>query len=439
MKMKLTRSTASVLLYWLIFIALLGLFFTNDFGLVDIHKTSLITAIGIDVEEDEVQVTAEVAVPQPSQSGEAIKYTLVQGSGLTIADALNEINAKTGFYPKLQFCRLIIVGESCREHELFRVLGCFYRKNYSALTALIAACDGSAKDMLSQQSEVTERTSEAITKVLSDEIKKSANASSVNLKDIAELNYSKSEACFMPLIEVSKPGSSANGGNGDNVGGEGGNSQNGSGGQQGSGGQSGGGEGGQSGGEGGQSQGQSGGQSSQSGGGQQEPVEFSARKTAVFSRGKFKGVLDDQQSFALAVLKNDIRLAVLPCDSEDGTHYTVGLKIVKGDVKFKVNEGVPELMISFSANAQIQGAKVVVDPKKTVEDDEVPQKVLDGASKELEERFKSLVAACREYDCDLLGLKETMYKFENKYYDAFKNDILERVQTQYKIDIISVN
>jgi len=158
MKMKLTRSTASVLLYWLIFIALLGLFFTNDFGLVDIHKTSLITAIGIDVEEDEVQVTAEVAVPQPSQSGEAIKYTLVQGSGLTIADALNEINAKTGFYPKLQFCRLIIVGESCREHELFRVLGCFYRKNYSELTALIAACDGSAKDMLSQQSEVTERT-----------------------------------------------------------------------------------------------------------------------------------------------------------------------------------------------------------------------------------------------------------------------------------------
>ena len=48
MKMKLTRSTASVLLYWLIFIALLGLFFTNDFGLVDIHKTSLITAIGIE-------------------------------------------------------------------------------------------------------------------------------------------------------------------------------------------------------------------------------------------------------------------------------------------------------------------------------------------------------------------------------------------------------
>ena len=113
MKRKFNPGTVLAVIYWLIFIALAGLFFTNDFGLVDIHKTSIITAIGIDMEEREVQVTAEVAVPQPSQSGENIKYTQVQGSGLTIADALNEINAKTGFYPKLQFFK--IGRASCRE------------------------------------------------------------------------------------------------------------------------------------------------------------------------------------------------------------------------------------------------------------------------------------------------------------------------------------
>ncbi|MDE6667853.1 MAG: hypothetical protein K2K38_05850, partial [Clostridia bacterium] len=96
MKKKLNFSRASVLIYLVLFLALLGLFFTNDFGLVDIHKSAIITAVGIDLEEEEVQVTAEIAVPQPSQSGENIKYTQVQGSGLTIADALNEINAKTG-------------------------------------------------------------------------------------------------------------------------------------------------------------------------------------------------------------------------------------------------------------------------------------------------------------------------------------------------------
>lgn len=47
-------SKISVVVYWLAFLALTFLFFTNDFGLVDIHKTSIITAVGIDCPEDEV-------------------------------------------------------------------------------------------------------------------------------------------------------------------------------------------------------------------------------------------------------------------------------------------------------------------------------------------------------------------------------------------------
>ena len=146
---KLTVSKFSVIFYWLLIIALLGLFFTNDFGLVDIHKTAIISAVGVDTEDGEVLVTCEVAVPQPSQSGDNIKYTQIQGSGLTIADAMNEVNSKTGFYPKLQFCRLVLVGESCKDVQLFRLLGCFYRKNYSELTALVAMCKGKDSEMLS--------------------------------------------------------------------------------------------------------------------------------------------------------------------------------------------------------------------------------------------------------------------------------------------------
>ena len=64
----------SPVIYWVLIIALLCLFFTNDFGILDLHKTSLIVAVGIDSAGDEVEVTAQVAVPQPSQSGDSIKY-----------------------------------------------------------------------------------------------------------------------------------------------------------------------------------------------------------------------------------------------------------------------------------------------------------------------------------------------------------------------------
>lgn len=429
MKKRISVSSVSVVIYWLIFLALLGLYFTNDFGLVDIHKTAIITAVGIDVEEDEVQVTAEIAVPQPSQSGENIKYTQVQGSGITIADALNEINAKTGFYPKLQFCKLVLLGESSKDKQLFQLLACFYRKNFSELTALVAMCEGKAADFLALKSDTSDMTSEAIRKVLSDEIEKSANATPATLKDIAQLGYSKSAACFMPYVEANEPGTSENGGNGDNVGGEGGNT--------GSNGSQGGGQGGNGSGSGGDGEAgaQQGGGSGGSGG--ETPMQFNARKTAIFSEGEFKGILNEQQAFAFAVIENDIRLAVLPCDAE-GVHYTLGMKNINCGVNLKVNDGVPVLTVKFSAKAQISGARKPIDPDKILLDDSIPDEVLSGAEDALLERFTDLITTCREQNCDLLGVKDLLYKYNTKYFEAFEGDILTRMDIKYEIKIESV-
>ena len=432
MKSKWNFSRASVFIYFIIFFVLIGLFFTNDFGLVDIHKTAIITAVGIDMEGGEVIVTGELVVPQPSQSGENIKYTQVQGSGLTIADALNEINAKTGFYPKLQFCDLILVGESCKERELFSLLACFYRKNFSEVTALVAACEGKAADMLALKSDVEDSTSEAIIKVLSDEIKKSANANPMNLKEIAMTNYSKSAACYMPYVEANKQGTSENGGNGENVGGSDGN-QSGSDGSSGSSGSGSAGGGGESGGT--QS---SGGASGGGGGSSGEAVEFTARKTAIYSEGIFKGVLDERQSFALSAIKNDIHLAVLPCDA-DGVHYTVGMKNVKSGVKLKVNGGMPELTVNFKSKAQINGARKHLDPDQIVFDDVVSDTVLQGAEDALITRFSDLIETCRQTNCDILGIKELLYKYNNKYYEAFKDDILTRMDVKFEVEVSSVS
>lgn len=393
----------SVFVYWAIIVILLGLFFTNDFGLVDIRKSSIIVAVGIDKENDEVQVTAQLAVPQPSENGDSVQYTQVQGSGYTIADALNEINAKTGFYPQLLFCKLVLIGEECKEEELFKLLSCFYRRNFSELTALVAMCQGKASDMLALSSSINSETTESIKQVLSDELKKSANVSSVNLKEIAQSNFSVSKACYMPYIEANKPGTSAPGG-GDSVGGE----------------------------QGGSSGGSASGQ--QSG----EEMEFTARKTAYFSEGKFKGFLNSEQSFALDVINNDIRLAVLPFVS-DGEHYTLGLKNTKGAIKLKVKDGVPELTFTFKAKAQIQGVKKSVTPENSSNDDVVPPQVLKSAEEEMQKRFADLLKVSAESNCDILKVRELLHKYNHKYYDAFREDILSRVKVNYKIDIRSVN
>lgn len=420
----------SVILYWLIIIALLAMFFTNDFGLVDLHKTSVVVAVGVDTEESEVIVTAQVAVPQPSQSGDNIQYAEVQGRGLTIADCLNEINSKTGFYPKLLSCKLILLGEECQSKPLFKVLGCFFRRNYSELTALVAMCKGKASEMLALPATISPENSTAMQRALSEELKKSANVSSVNLKELAKSGFGVSKACYMPFIEANVEGTSEGGGNGDNVGGESGSQ----GGQGGQGSQQGGGSGGQeSGGQSGQSS-----QSGQQGSGGGRQMEFTARKTAVFTDGNFAGLLNEQQSFALNVLKNEIRLAVLPCDA-DGVHYTVGLKNVGSGVNLKVSGGVPKLTVSFGALAQIQGAAKILEPDSVRFDDVVKPEILQAAEGEIRNRMEELLKHCRETGCDLFGATGMLYKYHTKYYEAFRDDILTRMEVEYKIKIKSLN
>lgn len=408
----------SVVLYWAMLIALLGLFFTNDFGLVDIHKTAIISAVGIDTEDGEIQVTAQLALPQPSQSGDNIQYAAVQGSGLTVADAFSEINAKTGFYLKLLFCKLILLGESCKEADLFTLLESFYRKNYSELTAQVAMCEGKAAELIMLPTPVEDTNTLSVMRVLSDELKKSANASSVNLKDIALTGYSKSRACYMPYVEMSMQGTSESGGGGDSAGGdkpqEGASSS-------GGGSESGSSEGGESGG-------------AQQGG----KTEFTARKTALFSDGKFAGMLNDRQSFAFDLLINEVRLAVLPCAAEDRS-YTLGLKNAGGGISLAVDGGVPVLTLRFEAKAQIQGVTDVLDPDKTATDDVLSAAVLQGAQDEIRERMEELVRVCVEGDCDAFGAKELLYKYHTKYYEAFSGDLLTRMRVEYDIRIKSVN
>lgn len=429
---------ASVIFFWILFLLLSFLFFTNDFGLVDIHKTSIIVAVGIDTTEEQVQVTAQLAVPKPSQSGENIEYTEVQGCGETVSDALNEINAKTGFYPQLHFCKLILLGESCKNNDIFRVLGCLYRKNYSELTALVAMCNGKACQTLAMPTLTSDMTTTVIQRALSSELEQSANVSSVTLKDIAVAHFSRSEACYMPLIEANVQGTSEEG---DDVGGDepktnssgegssSSSSQGGGCGGDGSGSSSGGKEGGGS---------SSGDSSSSSGSGNKKPVEFTAKRTVIFKNGMYAGILNEQQAFALNIIKNSIRLAVLPCDTGE-YHYTIGLGMADGGMDVAIVDNVPQVTFNFRAYAQITGIKRTLQPHETNFDDKLSPELIQVANKALEERLASLMEVSRQTDCDFIGIKEQIFKKHYKRFDDLQFDALQKMQIKYNIDVKSRN
>lgn len=158
---------------------------------MDIQKTAIVTAIGIDASEEEgkFDVTAQIAMPaSAAQSGggaETSSNVSIQGAA-TVGEAIAEINRKTGWYPTLVHCRLVILGEETAEEDVFRALDYFLRSEFVEDSCLTAMCAGRAEKLLGAQSSIGDMTSEAIAKVLSNESQKTGTVCVTNLRDFAK-------------------------------------------------------------------------------------------------------------------------------------------------------------------------------------------------------------------------------------------------------------
>lgn len=391
---KINMQKVSRVIFCVLIAAMIFLFFANDFGLVDIHKASIVVAMGLDAEADGVSVTVQAAVPAPAQQGgSGAAYTQVTGTGASVADALDDINAKTGFYPKLAFCNLVLLGQSCTSRNIFELLDYFYRGDFVPLTALVGLCSGGAEEALSQKPSDGGMSASAISRAMSEELRKSANACTVNLKMLAQCGGDVGGAAYMPYIESSDDGSS--------------------GGQAGSSSQSTG--------------------SEASAGGEEGSAGFTCLKTAAFSQGQFIGVLNEEQAFAFNLIKNPVRLAVINAQS-DGITYTLGLKNCRSSLSAKVSSGTPVLKAKFSARASVQSAEGAGIPSGQL----VPDEVLRAAEQVIAERLGSLVAFCTENDCDLLGVGGFLFRHDNSSYPSVKDNLLSSLGAEYDISLVSV-
>lgn len=415
---KETFDKVVTLFYWLVILILTFLFFTNDFGLVDIRKSAIIVGLGLDVEEDQVKVTAQLAVPQPSESGENTQFTQVEGEGITVGEALKDVNAKTGFLPKLVYCKLIILGESCQSENIFALLDYFYRNEYSQLVPIVAACKGEASELLGAKLPFGDSASASIERLLSDEAKKSANVATINLKGISLLQNSPSNSCYMPYIESTCGSSEESGGSGGS--GSSGGSESG---QQ----SSGGGSGGSGGGSGGDS-----------GGGQDGEEQFTCTKTAIFKNGSFCGLVEEGTALALNLLRNPVRHTFIPCKADE-KNYTIGMRSCSGGVKLRFDGDTPVLKIRFKATAQIQDVDAPTAPKQDAEESKVPQSVLDGARETLIGYFNDLIAVLRETDCDALGVKELLHRYNYSHFKQSVNTVLQDMRIEYDVNLKSAS
>ncbi len=355
--------------------ALIFAFFSNDFNLIYVQKTALITALAIDKDSDELSLTAIVANPaaqgdssgsdsaQSGKSGGGNGYSTVEGKGGTVAEALEDINAKTGWYPKLVFCRLLVLGESFCAGNVFDGLDYFLRNEYAAKDTLLAAADGKAKEILTAKPPVGGAVSEALEKVLADQPKRVGAVLTANLREFAISYFSAGKSDYIPIVTTQK------GENGD---------------------------------------------------------LFQASETALFKDGTRIGKLTKEETFALACVKNPLRLASYTVE-EKGVENTLLLKNNRRKQRFWVDGDTPRLDVELTVYADLAD-KAQSSPTSELSTREQNTAVFTAAATALKEQIEGAFSTCANIGFDAFDAIGKLQKYENNHFDEMKDSLVERLE-----------
>lgn len=399
----LRRKTPVIYVLAVIFLTIL--FFSNDFGLVDIQKTAIVLAVGIDRENEEFIVSSRIAVPSSSGEQKAAADSIqVETRGDTVGAAIQEINMKTGWYPKLVFLNLIVLGETATEKNTFESLDYFLRNDYMSDDCKICCCEGKAGEKLNTKTTAESIPSLSVGKILSEHSATTGLAAVTTLREFAAGYFGVSNSGYMPVLKVDELSGGASGG---------------SSGEQ-EGGQSGGGQ--EATGSGGASETSQGGSGGESGG-----KTFSATETALFSNGVYREKLTKDETFAFLCVNGGVRLATFDAEY-GGVKYTLMIKKSKPKIKFFVDDfAAPRLSVSLEMIAELQD----VSSSQTIVEIAAPgktkQAVLDEAGKKLTRLIKSVFEKSRANNCDLFDAGKRLQKYESAYYNAYRDNILERL------------
>ena len=385
-------------------------FFSNDFGLIDVEKTSIITAVAIDKTEDgDFEVTAQIAVPEATDANTENQKAQLSGKGSTVGAALKDLGDISGWFPKLAFCNLILIGSSLSQTNVITALDYFAKTLRVQDSALVALSEKSAKELLEVATPLDNLSAFALQKIMLKSTGFDRDILSTDVKTFCADYYSSAHSSYMPLIKILDSGGGAQ-------------------------------SGGQNGGGATDTGGQNGGQSGQSS--QQKDREnlFDARTTALFVEGIKVGELSNNQTLVLNAIKSNINgtsISVndVPDKNNTPTNYLLTILRNKSKIRLVATNTDLDLYINLSLYCKV-GDHASVDSDQAISQNRpLPQPLVEKAQTMLKEDIESMIQTSRRTGCDFLKIKEKLYRHNYKQYSRYKDNFLSAVKTHVSVSV----
>ncbi|MBR2377120.1 MAG: hypothetical protein IKA85_05000 [Clostridia bacterium] len=393
-------------IYVIIFIGLFIIYFTQDYTLINIEKTALIVTLGVDKTENGYEITSQIAVPDGESTKTTNKEAVISSNGKTLYEAVSSISDKTGWYPKLSFCNLIVLGESLKSENVMDVLLFFIRSYKIEDSAIVCTVKGQAKELLLSSSPLDNISGLSLSKIFVKDYENASRVYTASIKDFCTNYYSKSSFGYMPYVKTIPTDESGEGGKTVSASTT--------------------------------TEPETGAQKQ---GGEQQLVIYDASTCYLYNKGYYVTELTSDETLCLSLINKKVKEAffTITATDNDGVlgEYLIDILKSTRKVDLKIENDKPTLYINLKVWARVSDANSTESMDIVSNLGKLNDNMKFKTETFITNNIVNVIDKSKKSGSDIFEIKNQLYKYHTSKYKKLNLTALEDLQ--YKINVTCLN
>lgn len=359
--------------------------FTGCFNYRELNEIEIVSALGLDKTSDGYIVTIQVMntkkASETGTSNDQPKFITFTTTGVTLQDAIRKsiLDSSRRIYPN--HVQTLIIGEDLAKSGISDVLDMFFRSvEFRKQTSVLIAKDSTAEDVLNIVTPLESLNSKNIKDGLSVDSKYLGIGDNVSFEDLVGTFIDSNKEIVLPSVSIT--GTKSEGEKIENI----------------------------------------------------ETADPSVRliesSLAIFKDDHLVGFLDNKQSIKLNFVRNKINNTILTYQCGDNKYLSSEIMSNKTSVEFL--ESPLKAQIKINGILNINEITCDIDLEDPVVIDEIEADLEEELKNDVYNTIKYII---EEYNSDVFGFRDFLYKNKTKYYKEIKDDWYDSIFPNMDIDV----
>ena len=368
----------------LLIVILLSFLLCGCYNYREINDLAIVSAVGIDKNKENYEVVAQIVNTQNNNknanSNSSSSFYVYTDEGKTLQSAYRNIINNTGKFLYVSHLQLVVLSEEVAKDGIYDTLNLFMRDNDVRKQVLVIVSKKSSKETLETITSLINLNAENIKEILLSNERYIGTTKATTIEDIVSNYLSRKTEITIPSFDIENIKKDD-----DNI-------------------------------------------DELKDSNESNTITYSGM--SIFKKDKLLGYLNNKESLTLNIVNNEINnfLLNIKCDDEE-EYYVIEVSNNKSDLKYKKDL---KFDLKFTGNGVLTefNCKTNVESYKSME--KIEKKTNEYLKKLIDD---SITNVKNEFNSDIFGFQNIIYKSNPKYYKKIKKTFYEEYFNNINVSV----